>query len=255
MACDVGQGDAFVLRAGPGAAVVVDAGPDPAAVDGCLTRLGVEDVPLMIASHLHADHIGGLAGVLRGRRVGAIGLGPFAEPAAGRARVEQAAGAAGVPVAALTVGQQYQLGDTRLRVLAPSTVFRGTRSDPNNNSLVLRAEVVGVSILLAGDVEQEAERALLDSGEVLAADVLKVPHHGSAQCERQFLDAVDPRVALVGVGARNDYGHPNPGVLDHLRRGGARVLRTDRDGDIAVLLDRHGLATAVAGRTATSPAG
>ncbi len=252
VACDVGQGDAFVLRAGPSAAVVVDAGPDPALVDGCLSRLGVEKVPLMIVSHLHADHVGGLAGVLRGRRIGAIGLGPFTEPAAGRARVEEAARARGVPFAALTAGQHYELGETRLRVLAPTTLFHGTRSDPNNNSLVVRAEVAGVSILLSGDVEHEAERALLGSGEALAVDVLKVPHHGSAQCERLFLDATRPRVALVGVGAGNGYGHPNAGVLTHLRRNGARVLRTDQEGDIAVVRGPGGLATVARGVQTTA---
>jgi competence protein ComEC len=123
----------------------------------------------------------------------------------------------------------------------------GTRSDPNNNSLVLRATVGSVSLLLTGDAENPAQLGLLGSGARLRSDVLKVPHHGSAYSESAFLDAVDPAVALIEVGAGNDYGHPNPGVVAHLRRGGARVLRTDEDGDLAVLVDRGRLAVATRG--------
>ena len=120
--------------------------------------------------------------------------------------------------------------------------FVGTRSDPNNNSLVLRAMVGGVSILLTGDAEHEAQRALLTAGGPLRADVLKVPHHGSAYSELGFLDAVRPTVALVAVGVGNDYGHPNAGVLSHLRRHGATVLRTDQQGDVAIVNVRGGVA-------------
>ena len=82
-ACDVGQGDALVLRAGPGSAVVVDAGPDPRAVDGCLRRLGVERVPLLVLTHFHADHVDGLAGVLRRRDVGEVEVTRLADPPGG----------------------------------------------------------------------------------------------------------------------------------------------------------------------------
>lgn len=99
-------------------------------------------------------------------------------------------------------------------------------------------------ILLAGDAETEEQRALLDRAPPggVRADVLKVAHHGSAYQEPAFLDAVRPRVALVPVGVGNSYGHPNAAVLARLARGGARVLRTDTDGDVAVVLGRDGMA-------------
>ncbi|MFC8906102.1 ComEC/Rec2 family competence protein, partial [Micromonospora sp. NPDC057140] len=237
VACAVGQGDALVLPVAAGRAVVVDAGPDPAAVDGCLRRLGVREVPLLLFSHFHVDHTGGVAGVFRGRRVAAVRTPQWPEPAAGRDLVRAAAAAGGAAVAPAAAGWAYRDGGVELVVLGPPYPLRGTRSDPNNNSLVLRATVAGVRILLAGDAETEEQRALLDRmpPDGVRADVLKVAHHGSAYQEPAFLDAVRPSVALVPVGVDNSYGHPNEAVLARLVRGGARVLRTDTDGDVAVV--------------------
>ncbi|TDC61466.1 ComEC/Rec2 family competence protein [Micromonospora sp. KC207] len=249
VACAVGQGDALVLPVAAGRAVVVDAGPDPAAVDGCLRRLGVREVPLLLFSHFHIDHTGGIAGVFRGRRVAAVRTPQWPEPAAGRDLVRAAATAGGAAMAPATAGWAYRVGGVELVVLGPPYPLRGTRSDPNNNSLVLRATVAGVRIILAGDAETEEQRALLDGlppGDV-RADVLKVAHHGSAYQEPAFLDAVRPSVALVPVGIGNSYGHPNAAVLARLARGGARVLRTDTDGDVAVVRGGAGMAVVVRG--------
>jgi competence protein ComEC len=137
-----------------------------------------------------------------------------------------------------------------LTVLGPPSRITGTRSDANNNSLVLRVSLHGVTILLAGDAEGEEQAAVLEAyGPAnVRADVLKVAHHGSAYQDPAFLGAVAPWVALVSVGAGNRYGHPNPGVLTSLGRAGARVLRTDVDGDVAALATDTGLAVAVRGR-------
>jgi competence protein ComEC len=243
--CDVGQGDATVLPVGPGQAVVVDAGPEPAATDACLRRLGVRRVPLLVISHFHADHVGGVAGVFRDRSVAAVVTTAHTEPALGRRQVFAAAAARGTPVRAAAPGEGLVIGDLRLTVLGPLRPLSGTRSDPNNNSLVLRAAVRGHAILLTGDAEEDEQQTLM-SGPV-HADVLKVAHHGSAFQDPAFLDAVRPSVALVSVGAGNGYGHPNGAVLDRLARGGARVLRTDRAGDVAAIDSGAGLAVVVRG--------
>ncbi|MGK5673712.1 ComEC/Rec2 family competence protein [Micromonospora sp. URMC 106] len=248
-ACAVGQGDTVVLPVAPGRAVVVDAGPDPAAADGCLRRLGVREVALLVFSHFHADHTGGVAGVFRGRPVDAVLAPRWPEPAAGRDLVRTEAAAHATEVVAAPAGWRYREGAVDLVVVGPPYPLRGTRSDPNNNSLVLLATVAGVRILLAGDAETEEQRALLDGTAPggLRADVLKVAHHGSAYQDPAFLDAVRPAVALVPVGVGNTYGHPNPAVLGRLARGGARVLRTDTDGDVAAVLGRSGLAVVTRG--------
>lgn len=255
VACDVGQGDALALRAGPGSAVVVDAGPDPVEVDRCLRDLHVSSVPLLAFTHFHLDHVGGLPGVLHGRSVARVVSSPLAEPASGVDLVREAlAGRAG-PVTAPPVGTVLQVGDVRLDVLGPAVPFRDTRSDPNNSSLVLRATVGGLRLLLPGDVEVEAQQAMVAAGLDLRADVLKVPHHGSAYSDRTFLAAVHARTAVISVGLHNDYGHPSPLLLGELARLGVPVHRTDRDGDVVAAVHggrlamvTHGVRAAAAGR-------
>ncbi|MEJ3749654.1 ComEC/Rec2 family competence protein [Actinomycetes bacterium KLBMP 9797] len=244
--CAVGQGDAVVVPVGPGAAVVVDAGPDPPAIDRCLRRLGVRAVPLLLITHFHLDHVGGVEGVLRGRTLGAVVTTAWPEPAFGRELVLRSAAARRVPVLPVHAGWARIVGSVEIRAIGPPYPLRGTRSDPNNNSLMLSVRGGGVHTLLAGDAEVEEQRALLDQvgAAQLRADVLKIAHHGSAYQDPEFLDAVDPAVALVSVGADNRYGHPAPAVLARLVRGGARVLRTDVDGDLAAVRTGRGLAVA-----------
>ncbi|MBI3687185.1 MAG: ComEC/Rec2 family competence protein [Actinobacteria bacterium] len=235
VACDVAQGDAVVVRLAGDSAVMVDTGPDPVAVDGCLRRLGVRRIPLLVLTHLHADHVGGLRGALHGRGVGAIQVGPSHEPAWAWRLVAEDAAAHRVPVVPAAVGEVRIVDGVRVEVLAPRGAFHGTRSDPNNSSIVLRVETRGRVLLLTGDVEVEAQRALLrDRPGSLAADVLKVPHHGSVYSDRDFLAAVGARLGIVSVGAGNDYGHPSPLLLAELARLGVRTLRTDLNGDVAV---------------------
>jgi competence protein ComEC len=233
VACDVGQGDALVLAAGGGAAVVVDAGPDPGAVDRCLRRLGVRRVPYLLLTHFHADHVEGLPGVLRGRRVAEIGVSPLPDPPGEVGRVRVWARAAGVPVTAAAPGDVRVAGGLRWRVLWPRR-FIAEGSAPNNASVVLLAETRGVRILLTGDIEPPAQAALLRAEPGLHADVLKVPHHGSLYQDPDLARTVHARVALTSVGAGNDYGHPAPHTMELVRAAGMRSLRTDLDGDIAV---------------------
>jgi competence protein ComEC len=236
VACEVGQGDALVLSTGEaGTAIVVDTGPDPGLVDACLDRLGVGSIALIVLTHLHADHVDGLSGALDGRSAGTIVVGPGREPAAAWRQVTALAAERGVPVRQVGPGDAVTVGDATLTVLGPATEFTGTDSDPNNDSVVVMADVAGTRILLTGDIEIEAQQALLNAGADLDADVLKAPHHGSSKLLERFVDRVSPELAVIGVGAGNDYGHPSPKALSLLEREGVRtVLRTDTQGDVAV---------------------
>jgi competence protein ComEC len=248
-ACDVGQGDAVVLPVRPGEAVVVDSGPDPVPVDGCLKRLGVRTVVLLVITHFHVDHVGGVAGVFRGRRVEALLVPSFPEPTFGARLAWDAARVAGLTPVTAAPGWTFRDGDLSLEVLGPSRRLTGTRSDPNNNSVVMSARSRGVRVLLPGDAETEEQRAILADVDRsrLRADVLKVAHHGSAYQDPDLIAAVGPAVALVSVGRDNPYGHPNPALLASLSRAGVRVSRTDDGGDLAVVTTTRGLGVVAAG--------
>jgi competence protein ComEC len=246
--CDVGQGDAIALNAGAGDAVVIDTGPEPVAVDRCLHELGIRRIPLLVLTHFHSDHVGGLVGVLHERTVDRVITSPLAEPVSGWRQVVTAIAGRGLTLQQLVVGTVLIVGPIRLEVLGPVRGYHDTHSDPNNSSVVLRATVAGVRILLPGDAEVQAQDDLLAAGTDLRADVLKVPHHGSAYSDPSFLSAVHARLGLISVGLHNDYGHPSPLLLAELDRLAMAVGRTDRDGDIAIASD-HGTVVPVGHRT------
>lgn len=253
VACDVGQGDALAVNTGPHSAVVVDAGPDPVLVDQCLQRLGVRTVPVVVITHFHADHVDGIAGVLRGRQVGQILISPLADPPAGARKLHDAADRAGIPVRVPAVGERFQVGAVRWQVLGPIHAQPpGSDSPPNDASLVLLVETAGIRLLLMGDEERPSQTELHQAWPDLRADVLKVAHHGSSKQDPDLVKSVGARVAVISVGLNNDYGHPAQQTLDLLTSARMRVLRTDRDGDVAMLVDRAGqLATQVRPRPMT----
>ncbi|PKW14890.1 ComEC/Rec2 family competence protein [Saccharopolyspora spinosa] len=238
VACDVGQGDGLVLATGgPDEAVVVDTGPDPQRAAECLQRLGIRRVALAVLTHLHADHVSGLAALMGKVPVGAVAIGPLREPAWAMDDVTRDARAHQVPVVPLLSGQRVVWPGLVLDVLGPDPVLARaqTADDANDASIVLLATTPAGRVLLTGDVELPGQGRLMSSGADLRADVLKVPHHGSRYTTPLFLRAVRPRLAVISVGDGNTYGHPSPFVVDDLTRAGTKVLRTDQEGDIAIL--------------------
>ncbi|WP_240477349.1 DNA internalization-related competence protein ComEC/Rec2 [Jiangella muralis] len=254
VACDVGQGDALVLRAGDRSAVVVDTGPEPRLVRRCLDGLGVRQVPVLILTHFHADHVGGLDGVLTGRDVGRVLVSPLGDPPESAYGVRRRLAEAGVPASVPRTGDLIQVGERlRLDVLGPGRLVESSESESNNASIVVEADVDGVSVLLTGDIEPSAQRSLLRSEPGLDTDVLKVAHHGSPHQDAGLLAGVDARVALISVG-ENTYGHPSPRVLDALRASGVRVYRTDEHGSVAVVRTRTDGLGVVTGGPRAGPA-
>ena len=236
-ALDVGQGDALLVEVPGGAGVpparmLVDGGPEQSTALQLLRRRGVRFLDAVVASHPHADHTDGLPAILARVPTAAVLVGPVPpaqmdDPAASAVALEVVAAQQEVPVTRVHAGQRFRLGRASVEVLSPPA-DGSLGSEPNDNSLVLRVTDGQHSILLTGDAEEAAQRRLLQRPDLLAADVLKVPHHGGATNAEGFIDAVGAHTAVIGVGDDNDYGHPHPDVLADLA--GTRILRTDTGG-------------------------
>lgn len=252
VACDVGQGDTLVVRSGPAAAVVIDTGPPGDAAGRCLDRLGVTRIDLLVLTHFHDDHVGGLPAVLAGRDVAAAIVSPLAEPAAGARAATEALAVAGIPVGSVTAGSaggSGTAGDVGWTVLSPGRGAAGTSdAEVNDASLVLLLRAGDLAVLALGDAEPPAQEALvarLVRQPALIAggiDVVKVAHHGSAHQSDRLVSLLAPAVALVSVGADNSYGHPSEATLAALAATGAVVLTTSGCGSVAIGETDAGLA-------------
>ena len=230
--CDVGQGDAALVRS-RGIVALVDTGPDRHALADCLRELDIEWIDLLVLTHFDRDHVGGTDAVLG--RVGTVLTGP-ADPISS-ATVLGALESAGAQISHGRTGDHGTLGDAPWRVLWPPA--HGTPPPGNDSSLVWRIDPApGVEVpsaVFLGDLGAVAQARLLGRGVGGPAAVVKASHHGSADQHPQLYEALAPRIGLVGVGRDNDYGHPTESLLAVLRGVGAVVGRTDTDGLLLVV--------------------
>jgi len=245
--CDVGQGDAAVVRVTDGVGVLIDAGPDPPALQRCLGSLGIKRLALVVFSHEHADHVAGAAGLAKRVHIDTV-LVRAGLSDAERQQYAPFLGDAGVPVAPTWAGQVVDVGVSpsggplvewvtlRTGPSTPVVTTPGEGEDPqaNNASTIGRITVDGLTVLFTGDAEPEEQAVALSSGVGLHADVLKTPHHGSSHQDAAFLAAVGARLAVISVGLNNDYGHPAASTVKALQTDGMVVYRTDLMGAVAV---------------------
>ena len=224
---DVGQGDAILIHGGDQRYALVDGGPDRLLLIQRLREYGVEHLELVVLSHVHADHATGLIDLTR--RVGVDNLWARTAPHQTEAsdRLFESMAEFGVLVTEPHIGERWSLGALELAVEAPLRRY----ASPNDQSIVLTVKGPQRNMLLAGDIEIVAQRELGH----LRADILKVPHQGAGTSDPGWLRDVDAEVAVISVGP-NQFGHPAQWVIDLLADSGARVLRTDEEGDITVPL-------------------
>lgn len=243
VACDVGQGDAILVR-DPTAAdevMLIDTGDDPARLEACLERFGVDRVALLVLSHDDRDHVGALAAVVD--RVDAAMIAPPTVEQLGsdrevvrelaEAQVPTTVGGAGLSGAITPSGDPRSTAGLRWQVLGPAS--DRAPHDTNAASLVLRVDAGETSVLLLGDTGLHEQQPLVDTLGGIEVDVLKVSHHGSRNQDPRLPAATRAAWALISVGAGNGYGHPAADTLGALARAGARTLRTDQHGSIALI--------------------
>jgi competence protein ComEC len=219
--CDVGQGDAFLINLGGGSAILFDAGPDPRLLDRCLDQFQIKRLPLVVISHIHADHYQGFTGIGT-RDVGEVWINREIDLFDS------------IPEQTARSGQRFKIGDATIEIIWPKTgvesfdSITGDGSTENNRSVVAIVEIEKVRILITGDIEPGAQIELLD--ELDEIDVIKVPHHGSRHQEPRLFEGAS--IFFISVG-RNSYGHPDNGLISSLENKGS-VFRSDLDGAIAL---------------------
>ncbi len=234
---DVGQGDSILVSTSNGHAMLVDGGPTDASgrVLEAIRKASIDKLDILISTHPHADHIGGLARVLDGVRVNrVIDSGKVHTSKTYEGYLEKVL-VKDIPFALDRAGSSFALGPAAVTILWP---LEPPAENVNDCSIVVRVTYGGFSELLAGDIEEPSEQALIKAGSLSPTTALKVAHHGSdTSTTAAFLNIVRPAVAIISAGAGNSYGHPTASVLARLRASGAKVYRTDLDGTVRVKTD------------------
>jgi competence protein ComEC len=256
-AIDVGQGDSILVIDPNGETMLVDAGGPVGGlteVAEAASRFDVGEelvspylwsrrlrrLDVLVLSHAHSDHMGGMPAVMRNFRPRELWVSIDPNSSAYRALLAEAKDL-DVKVRHLHAGDQLVWGGTEVTILAPEASYSNPHEPVNNDSLVLRLQYGRSSVLLEGDAEVPSERQMLAHGRVAPVTLLKVGHHGSrTSTSEAFLAAAAPRDAVVSSGKGNQFGHPRYEVIDHIAAAGSKLYRTDEFGLTTFLLDRDG---------------
>ncbi len=234
---DVGQGDAAWLKTPDGWDILIDGGRKSEGPDllSYLQSHGVTEIEVLVLSHPHADHVGGLITILKEMDAVEALLNCQDSETSTYQEFQDLLENKGVPTTCVRDGDNFTWGE----YISASAVnpAEPLMSEFNNNSVVLRVSYGTIDFLFTGDIEEAGENRILNRGGMVEAEILKVAHHGSGESSTApFLAPVDPEIAVISVGA-NPYGHPAIETLQRLRDAGATIYRTDRQGTIVVTTD------------------
>ncbi len=244
---DVGQGDAILIRSPAGKSVLIDAGT-PESTQSLLKRLNElvkGPLDMIIMSHPHADHIGGMTEVLR-KKGAKLFLDPgFDHASKMYADMVSAIEELAIPVRLGQAGRKIDIGGgASLEIISPALpFFKNTRSDANANSIVSILTYGKTSFFLAADSEAETEQGILkrivkEQGRSIKSTVYKVAHHGSRHASsEEILAEIQPEISVFSCGAGNRYGHPTPEAISRVMKAGSKVYRTDENGEVTIVSD------------------
>ncbi|MDR1515683.1 MAG: MBL fold metallo-hydrolase [Synergistaceae bacterium] len=246
-AFDVGQGDAFLFHFPGGENVLVDSGTKKFAgkLVSKIRALGVRKIDLVVATHPHADHIGGMKDVINAFEIGKVWDSGYNHNSPLQREMLEAIRDKKIRFGRPKHGFIEKIGDAGIEVLAPRKPISGTDSDPNNNSLVVRVVYGEISFLMTGDIEEAGRES---AGPFPKSTVLKVAHHGSHNgTDDKLMRGVRPEIAILSYGKKNQYGHPHGSVLKLLEKYKTRVYATE-GGDITITTDGKQLNVSQEGR-------
>lgn len=229
---DVGQADGALVRLPDGKTMLIDAGDNKTGIKAVsyLANLGIERIDYLVATHPHADHIGGMDDVIDNFDIGRVYMPDVTANTKTFESMLDAIEKKNIPVTKAAAGVNIFSGDgISADIIAPNSA---KYKELNDYSAVVRLVYGNTAFLFMGDAETLSEDEITAD---VRADVLKVGHHGSdTSSGENFILRVSPRVAVISVGEGNSYGHPNDAVMERLRRAGATVFRTDEDGTVVI---------------------
>ncbi len=265
---DVGQGDSALITMPTGETLLVDGGgranfnklyvqreneeaelfePDvqnigETVVSNFLWEKGYDRVDYLMPSHADTDHIQGLTDVARNFSIGGVILARMPLDNPDFIALSEVIHKKNIPITLVSKGDTINFGEVKIEILSPEKSGNLETSWSNNQSIVLRITFGDTSFLLTGDIEKEAEKELLQNPEILKSDVIKVAHHGSKSSSTQdFINAVKPKIAVIPVGKRSQFGHPHEEVVERWENSGAKIMSTGENGTITVLSDGKNL--------------
>lgn len=249
---DVGQGDSTIIRTAKNKTIVIDGGEgEKSGFDygknvlfPFLINKGVRKIDFLIFSHFDSDHCGGLIYLLENIKVEKILIGKQFEKNENFEYIVNLANKKDIKIIELQAGNKINIEkNSSLEILWPSVAEKISENAINNNSLVCKFVYKNFSMLLTGDIESIAEEKLLGkykNTNRLNANILKIAHHGSKTSSiQEFLNEVNPKIALIGVGRKNKFGHPNQEVLERLKEKGIQIYRTDQNGEIQIIVKNN----------------
>ncbi|MFA5867505.1 MAG: DNA internalization-related competence protein ComEC/Rec2 [Actinomycetota bacterium] len=238
---DVGQGDATLIQAEDGATILIDGGPEPDSAVAVLRSYGIRTIDLLIMTHAHADHAGGLEAVVSGYFIKKAVLPDKSSNLNLGRRIIDALEQGGVSNAKGKQGHSYAVGKyMKVSIMSPDEAILNAAEadesdDANNRAVVALIRYKKIKLMFTGDIELSTEQAMVNDQDVDHVEVLKVPHHGSKNgADARFLNAAHPEIAVISVGANNPFHHPAPSTLAKLRQAGAAVYRTDKNGSVII---------------------
>jgi competence protein ComEC len=237
---DVGQGDSEILQCG-NQTMLIDAGTNDSmkTLIQDIKDLGITRFDIVVATHPHEDHIGGMDAVIKQFDIGTVYMPDVTTNTVTFSDLLKALQNKNITPIHPATGTVFNLGSAQCTVLAPNSA---TYTDLNNYSIVIRVVFGSNSFLFTGDAQTQSETEMLAKNYNLKVDVLKVGHHGSdTATSPAFLAAVNPKYAVIEVGAGNDYGHPHAVTLQKLATAGVTVYRTDLNGTITITSDGSNL--------------
>lgn len=234
---DVGQGDSSFIEFPNGKCMLIDASIKDAGenIEEYIKSRGFKKIDYVVATHPHSDHIGGMKYIAENFEIGEVYLTEAVTTTKIFIEFLETIKEKGITVNKAKKGQKFSQGDVLVEFLGPVS---DTYEDLNNWSAVVKVTYKDTAFLFTGDVERLAEYELINSGQSLKADVLKVAHHGSdSSSSGKFLKAVNPSVCVISCGKNNDYGHPHKETLDRLKSVGTEIYRTDLNQTVVITSD------------------